>query len=203
MPIWCGLLADSTAIRRAFTWIDAHYSYASGRGGVTFPPFVQQTFIALLDVWVRQQYGLPGAERLLQLILDHALVAGIPLTEWPFGAYRHSGPMHPDWPVKLYRLTHAGRIWDNAPYFGLVFKLHYGLDYNFGGWQIGDPQPLAHYTLTSVRGLRHHAASYDVHWQGRGVVQRILVDDALWPTQQLDLTSGHHTVRVELDEARP
>jgi hypothetical protein len=198
IPIWLGLLDDPQRIRGAFAWIDRHYTYASGRGGVTFPPYIGQNFVALMDVCVRQRYGIPGADRLLQLILDHALDGGIPLTEREFGGYASSGAEFPDRPFKFYPFTHSGRIWDNAPYFALVLNLHYGLDYDARGWTLSTPRPLGDYPLTEVKNLRHRQARYDIRWSGRGAIRHVRLDGHELTEPRLDLTDGEHTVEVEL-----
>jgi hypothetical protein len=198
LPIWLGLLDDQDKIEAAFRWIDSHYTYASGRGGVTFPPFVSQTFIALLDVCVRLRHGIPGADRLLQLILDQAMAGGMPITEFVFGAYRNTGPLNPDWMFPLTPQTHTGRVWDNAPYFGAVMNLHYGLEYSHQGWKIGDPRPIANYPLSRVEGLRYQGATYTVTWEGWGTVKQIWLDGAPWPSNRLDLQQGSHEVKVQL-----
>lgn len=154
--------------------------------------------MALMDVCVRQRHGIPGADRLLQLILDHALDGGIPLTEQEFGAYANSGALFPNGPFKFHPLTHSGRIWDNAPYFSLVLNLHYGLDYDALGWTLSTPRPLANYPLTDVKNLRHGQASYDVCWSGRGAIRRVRLDGRDLGKPRLDLTDGKHRVEVEL-----
>ncbi|NDJ52211.1 MAG: hypothetical protein GYB68_03890 [Chloroflexi bacterium] len=195
-PIWLGLLDDEERIEQAIEWIDTTYSYAWGRGGATFPPFYQQNFIAFLDVGVRQRYNLPNAERLLQVILGQALAGGIPVTEWPFGTYRITGS--PDWEMPFYPHTHAGRIWDNAPYFSLIINLHYGLRYTHEGWHLFDPKPFSAYPLTSFLGLRYHDAVYDLRWTGTGRIAHIMVDGQAWPTRRLDHRNGTHDVEIVL-----
>jgi hypothetical protein len=175
-PIWMGLFDDEERIRAAYRWIDIEYSYASGRGGVRLPPFVEQDCMALIDVAVRLKYGIPGADRLLQFILDRALDGGLPLTEFHFGNYRNCGPENPDWVIRLFRNTHTGSAWNNAPYFQIVMMLHYGLNYSSGGWTISDPKPVANYPLSQVGGLRHKEAVFNVQWQGQGTVHEIWVD---------------------------
>jgi hypothetical protein len=197
VPVWLGLLDDAEAIRRAFRWIDARWTYATGRGGVTFPPRVCQNFIALLDVYVRLRYGVPGADRLLQLVLDRALDAGVPLAEHAFGSYGGEGPLR--WPSGDYFLqTNTGRIWDNAPYFGIVIGLHYGLDYSWEGWRIGDPQPLANYPLTRLEGLRHRDAVLSLRWKGAGRVREIRVDGVRLEGRTVGVESGAHEVEIRL-----
>ena len=200
VPIWLGLLDDPAQVRRAYAWIDAHYSYASGQGGASFPPGIGQSSIALLDVCVRQQYGIGGADRLMQLIADHACDGGIPLTETAYGAYGAAGPSSPDGAFAFYRHTHTGRIWDNSPYFSLVMKIHYGLDYDYRGWKLADPRPLANYPLTTVSGLRHGRAQYAIRWKGRGRIRTITLDGKPWGKRHLDLTDGEHKVVVALGE---
>ncbi|NDJ54034.1 MAG: hypothetical protein GYB68_13255 [Chloroflexi bacterium] len=201
VPIWLGLLDDEERIRESFEWIDANYTYASGRGGVTFPPFFQQTFIAFLDVEVRHRFGIPGADRLLQLILDQALVGGLPITEWQFGAYRLTGDH--GWAFPSFAQTHTGRIWDNAPYLGLVLNLHYGLSYTFEGWHLADPQPFAYYPLTRLDGLQYYDAVYNLTWKGQGSIQKIEVDGEAWTSHTLNLRDGEHDVRITLASQQP
>jgi hypothetical protein len=193
LPGWLGL-AESAAAARTLDWVDRHWTYATGRAGVTFPPGVQQTFIALLDVCLRHREGVPGADRLLQLAVDTALTGGIPFTEFEFGAYRQPGPLSEDWGFKLYRLYHVGRPWDNSPFVHLVLGLHYGLSHDRRGWAVGDPRPLADYPLTSLRGLRNGDATFDLTWTGRGPVVAVTVDGGDRPDRLLHETQGHHLV---------
>jgi len=199
VPIWLGLMDDEKMIRQAFAWIDSHYDYCSGRAGFTLPPGINQNFMALLDVCVRQKYGIPGADRLLQLILDRASDGGIPLTESAFGSHKKTGPAHPEWRYQFYTQTHAGRTWDNSPYFGLVMSLHYGLDYSFHGWQIDDPKPIVNYGSTRLGGLRHKGAVYNLEWQGHGKISAILLNGQRMKSRQLSQESGNHEVRIILE----
>lgn len=193
-----GLLDDPDHVKLAYDWIDDRYTYASGRGGVTLPPGIDRTFIVLLDVCVRQQYAVPGAERLLAFALSHALDAGLPFTDTPFGAYGGSGPTElPGDPPRVAQ-TCAGCLLDNSPYFDLVLREHYGLDYDHHGWHIGTPKPLAGYPLTRVTHLRHRHALYAITWQGRGRVRRILVDGTPLQGSVLTLSEGDHEVVVQL-----
>lgn len=198
IAIWLGLLDDPIAIRQLYEFIDGQYTYATGRGGVTFPPYIAQNFMALMDVCVRQKYGIPGAERLLQLILDHALDGGVPLTEKAFGAYAGCGPESPEGQYPFYPHGHTGRNWDNAPYFTLVLNIHYGLDYDSKGWQINDPKPLTNYPLTRLAGLRHGEAHYDLEWTGTGRVRDITVDGQKLNDRRLPTNLGHHRVLINL-----
>ncbi|HNT88249.1 MAG TPA: hypothetical protein PKL84_10330, partial [Candidatus Hydrogenedentes bacterium] len=77
VPFWLGLVEDEELIEAAYDWIDSHYTYASGRGGPVYPPYLCDTSMALLDVCVRLRYNIPGAETLLQTILEHALDSGV------------------------------------------------------------------------------------------------------------------------------
>jgi hypothetical protein len=193
-----GLLDDPEHVQQAYDWIDDRYTYASGRGGVALPPGIDRTFIVLLDVGVRHQYAVPGAERLLAFALSHALDAGLPFTDTPFGAYGGSGPTElPGDPPRVAQ-TCAGSLLDNSPYFDLVLRQHYGLDYDHQGWHIGTPKPLPGYPLTRVTHLRHRHALYAVTWQGRGQVRRILVDGTPFQGSVLTLSEGDHEVVVQL-----
>jgi hypothetical protein len=198
IPIWLGLLDDPAQVRAAYAWIDAHYSYASGRAGVSFPPHIMQNFIVLIDVCVRQQYGVPGADRLLQLILDHAYDGGMPLTERAFGAYFGPGPEVTSGIYHFYPHTHTGRIWDNAPYFGLVLGIHYGLEYTARGWHIGTPRPIANYPLTVLENVRYKDATYTIRWQGKGKIREIKLDGKILAEPLLSLETGEHAVEVVL-----
>jgi hypothetical protein len=200
VPIWLGLQDDEGKIRNAYRWIDQNYDYASGRGGISFPPHVGQTFVALLDACVRQKYGIGGADRLLQAVLDRAFDGGIPMTEAAFGAYRGGGPAHPGWKFQFFPQTHSGRTWDNSPYFGLVMSLHYGLQYSSEGWELRDPKPIANYGLTAVRGIRHMRADYSIVWEGSGAIAEIFLDGKPLSGRRLGLREGSHEVRVSLGE---
>lgn len=189
VPIWLGLLDDEQKVHQVYEWIDSHYSYASGRGELTFPPFIIQNFVALLDVAVRQKYHVP-ADNLLQLLTNHALDAGIPVAERAYGSYGHGTAYQ----------AHVGRIWDNAPFFAIVLNQHYGLDYSYQGWLIREPRPLANYSLTRLENVRHKNAVYSLSWQGTGTVESILVDGKTWPARLLNLTEGSHTVLIKLHE---
>lgn len=196
IAIWFGLLDDEDKIQQFYQRIDKTYTYASGRGGVTFPPLIIQNFMALMDVCVRQRHGIPGADRLLQLILDHALDGGAPLTEKAFGAYACSGPENPAGEWKFYPQGHTGRAWDNAPYFTLVMKLHYGLDCDAAGLIINDPKPIANYPLTQVRGLQIGTAVYNITWQTRGPIGSIMVDSQIIEGRRIPYSDGEHDVVV-------
>ncbi|MBI2433205.1 MAG: hypothetical protein HYV26_10065, partial [Candidatus Hydrogenedentes bacterium] len=196
LPFWLELVEDPNQIQRAFEWIDGEYTYASGRGGATFPPFVQRNFVALVDVCLRQKHGIEGAARLLQLVLDRALDGGIPLTAAPFGAYSGSGP-DTEAPG-MFRHSRSGQFWDNSPFFALVLNIHYGLDYSHEGWHIGAPKPLENYPLSRVTNLCHKHAVYAITWQGRGRVKRITLDGKTYHDDVLREPEGEHEVVVFL-----
>jgi hypothetical protein len=198
VPFWLGLVEGTDTIWKAFDWIDDHYTYTSGRGGVSFPPHVVRTFIALLDVCLRQRHGIEGAERLLQLILDRALDGGIPLTESPFGTYAGGTCPALKGPGCRSRSVPAGQLMDNSPFFALIIQIHYGLDYSWRGWQIGHPQPLRSYPLSRLSNLRHHGATFNISWQGRGRVKRITINGTAMNTQLLNHTEGEHEIIVFL-----
>jgi len=198
LPLWLGLLEDRESLEGVFEWIDGQYTYASGRGGATFPPCVHRNFVALLDVYLRQCHGQPGATRLLQLILDHAFDGGVPLTRAPFGTYAGGGPSSDQEDFGDFRSARSGQLWDNSPYFALVLHLHYGLDYSHEGWSIGTPLPLANYPLSRVTNLRHKHAVYSITWQGRGRVKRINVNGKNHHHSLLGETEGEHEVVIFL-----
>jgi hypothetical protein len=186
VPIFLGLLDDSAKIRKAYAWIDANYDYASGRGGLRMPPQWGQAYNIFFDIMNRKKYNIPGADNLLQLLLDHAMDAGIPLREGTIFDYTRWG-------------AHAGRMWDNSPYFRLVINMHYGLDYSYKGWKISDPNPLRDYTLTKISNLRHKDAVYTITWKGHGKVKSIKVDGKNWPSDILTFDKGEHSVEVMLN----
>jgi hypothetical protein len=197
VPIHLGLLQDEQKIRAAYSWIDSRYSYATGRGGVSFPPHVMQNFMALLDVYERLKHGIPGADRLLQLVLDHALSSGLPLHESLVPTYFGTG-FHTVGERRNYPHTHTGRVWDNSPYFGIVLGIHCGLGYDAKGWHVGDPKPLSNYPLTRVENLRHRDARYSITWNGSGRVKQIRLDGARHRSRVLEASTGEHEVRVML-----
>lgn len=198
VPIWLGLLDQPDRIRRAYDWIDRHYSYASGRGGFDLPPHVGQNFVLLLDACLRKRHGIGGADRIFQLANDHGLDGGIPFAEMPLGTMAGAGPQLPDGQFKFYAATHSGRTWDNAPWFGLATGLHYGIDYDHRGWSIGDPRPLSDYPLTRLDNLRHKDATFNLRWTGRGQVRGITMDGVPLASPLLTATQGTHDVRVIL-----
>lgn len=199
IPIYWGLLDDPHKIHSAFKWIDDHYNYAQGCGGTTLPPFSCQNVIMLADVYLRHQYGIGGADRLLQLITDRALDGGIPFPEQAVGGYGKQGPMELGDPeFENWTYTHSGRPWDNSPYFRIIFEQHYGLQYSHEGWRLTTPNPLAHYTLTQVNGLRHANATFDITWEGQGDLHQIWVDGKHWQKQSVDHTDGHHRIHIIL-----
>jgi hypothetical protein len=198
VPFWLGLPDDPQLIEAAYEWIDSHYSYARGRGGADFPPYIRETFITLLDVCVRQRHGIPGAEHLYHSIVCHAFDSGAPFTRAPFGGQMSVHPNDYAEIVEHTRRFPAGMFLDNSPFFGLVLHLHYGLDYAHQGWYIGMPRPLHNYPLTRVTNLRHGGAVYAVTWQGRGKVKRVLVNGKPHKSLWLDAMEGQHEVIVQL-----
>lgn len=198
VPFWLGLVDDPQLVETAYEWIDSHFTYARGRGGPKYPPYMCDTFITLLDVCVRMKYGVAGAETLLHAILEHAFDAGIPFTRAPFGGQVAVSPNDFAELLPAERRLPAGCLLDNSPYFGLILNLHYGLDYSKRGWHLGMPRPLANYPLTRVTNLRHEHATYAVTWRDRGKVKRIFVDGKPHRSSWLELTEGRHEVVVEL-----
>ena len=198
VPFWLGLAEDPQLIEAAYDWIDSHYNYARGRGGVDIPPYIRETFIALLDVCVRQRQGIPGADNLYQGIVCQAFDAGAPFTRAPFGGQISAHPNDFSEIVEHTRRFPAGMLLDNSPFFGLVLNLHYGLDYAHQGWYIGLPKPLHNYPLTRVTNLRHGNATYAITWQGRGKVKRVLVNGKPHKSLWLEATEGQHEVIVQL-----
>lgn len=184
--LWLGLIENPEDIRKAFTWLDYTFTYAAGRGGPTYPPDMQRTFFVLLDAYLRHKYDVPRAETLFQRVVDRSLDGGLPFTREPFGA------------MAKIAATESGSWLDNAPYFGLVLQIHYGLDYDHRGWHLNDPMPLHGYPLTRVRELRHAAASYSVTWQGTGQIRRVLLNGAALEGRLLNHTEGDHEVNVVL-----
>jgi uncharacterized protein YcgL (UPF0745 family) len=180
------LLDDPVKIRKSYEWIDSTYNYSFGRGGITMPEGWAQDFVLLFDIMNRKKYHIPRAENVLQLLLSQGMNMGMPLTETSI--FNHS-----NWRV------HAGRAWDNSPYFHLVINMHYGLDYSWKGWKISDPNPLTNYNLTKISNLTYQDAVYTINWKGKGTVKSITVDGKLWPTDILNLTKGEHTVEVILE----
>jgi hypothetical protein len=185
IPIFLGLLDDPVKIKKAYEWIDENYNYSYGRGGITMPEGWSQDFVLLFDIMNRKKFDIPRAENVLQLLLSQGMNIGMPLTETSI--FNHS-----NWRV------HAGRAWDNSPYFYLVINMHYGLDYTYEGWKISDPNPLENYTQTKISNLSHKDAIYFITWKGKGRVKSILVDGKLWPNNVLNLTEGDHEVEVIL-----
>lgn len=193
--LWLGLLETPEQARKAFSWLDYTFTYATGRGGPSFPPSMDRTFFVLLDAYLRHLYGVRGAEPLLQRILDRGLDGGLPFTRQPFGTFGRTGSLHGEAATAA---TFTGSWFDNAPYFGLVLRLHYGLDYSHRGWALNDPKPLPGYPLTRVTGLRHGGATYAVSWQGSGTIRRVLLNGAPAATTILESTEGDHEVNVIL-----
>ena len=198
VPFWLELVDDVQLIETAYDWIDGHFSYARGRGGPKYPPYMCDTFMTLLDVCVRLKHGIQNSEFLLQSIIEHALDSGLPLTQAPFGGHVSVSPNDFAELTGASRRLPAGRLLDNSPYFGLVLHLHYGLDYAKQGWYIGMPRPLSNYPMTRVTNLRHENATYAVTWHGRGKVKRVTVDGKVHRSSWLDLTEGRHEAVVEL-----
>lgn len=198
VPFWLGLVEDAEVIETAYDWIDSQYTYARGRGGPKYPPYLCDTFMTLLDVCVRLRYGIPHAEYLLHAVLEHALDSGIPLTQAPFAGHVSVSPNDFSELTGAARRLPAGRLLDNSPYFGIVLHLHYGLDYGKQGWHIGVPHPLDNYPLTRVVNLLHEHAAYAVTWRGRGKVKHVSIDGRPHRSNWLDLTEGRHEVLVEL-----
>lgn len=198
VPFWLGLVEDWQLIETAYDWIDGNFTYASGRGGPKFPPYMCDTFTALLDVCVRLKHGIQNTEFLLQSVIEHALDSGVPLSQAPFGGHVSVSPNDFAELTTAARRLPAGRLLDNSPYFGLVLHLHYGLDYAKQGWYIGVPRPLGNYPLTRVTNLRHERATYSVTWHGRGKVRRVTIDGKIHRSLWLDLNEGRHEVVVEL-----
>jgi hypothetical protein len=185
IPIFLGLLDDPVKIKKAYEWIDSNYNYSFGRGGITMPEGWSQDFVLLFDIMNRKKYDIPRAENVLQLLLSQGMNIGMPLTET-------SILNHSNWRV------HAGRAWDNSPYFYLVINMHYGLDYTWEGWKISDPNPLKNYTLTKISNLSYKDAVYSITWKGAGKVKSIKVDGMKWTGNVLNLTKGEHDVEVFL-----
>src|SRR5205085_12606661 len=127
-----------------------------------------------------------------------AFDGGIPLTAAPFGTYTGSGPSSDQGDFGGFRSARSGQFWDNSPYFAIVFKLHYGLDYSHEGWSINTPMPLENYPLTRVTNLRHKHAVYGVTWQGKGRVKRIAMNGKTYYDTVLRETEGEHEVVVFL-----
>lgn len=193
-----GLYEGPEQLQQAYDWIDDRYTYASGRGGVTVPPGLDRTFIALLDVGVRHHHDIPGAGPLLSFVLAHALDGGLPFTDTPFGVFSGGGPTEAPGAPPRFAHTCAGSLLDNSPYFDLVLRQHYGLHYSHEGWHIGTPKPLPGYPLTRVTHLRHRHALYAITWQGRGKVRRILVGGTPFHGDVLAHAEGDHEVVVQL-----
>lgn len=182
LPCFLGLMDDTAQIQRAYEWIDDQYTYATGRGGASLPPGNTRGLTALLDVYVRQSRGVPGTDRVLQFVLDHALDFGVPMLGRPCEARR----------------AETANFADAAPYLGIVLGLHYGLTYTREGWALSAPRPLANYPLTRVTGLRHRHAVFSVTWQGRGRIKRIVVDGRTHRGALLQDADGDHEVTVYL-----
>lgn len=182
LPCALGLMDDTAIVQRAYDWVDDNYGYATGRGGATVPPGADRGLYALLDVHVRQSHNIAGADRVLQLILDHAIDFGVPMLGQPYAA----------------RLAPVANFADAAPYIGLVIALHYGLDYTRQGWAMSTPKPLVNYPLTRVTGLRHRHATYSVTWQGRGRIKRVVVDGRTHRSNLLAEVEGEHEVTIYL-----
>lgn len=198
VPFWLGLAEDPQMVEAAYEYIDGHYAYARGRGGADFPPYLIDTFVALLDVCVRHRYNIRGADHLLHAILAHAFDSGAPLTRAPFGGHVSVSPNDYTELSDHARRLPAGMLLENSPYFGLVVNQHYGLDYSHRGWHIGMPVPLPNYPFTRVTNLRHGNAAYAVTWQGRGKVKRILLDGKPHRSAWLEQREGQHEVIVQL-----
>ena len=145
-----------------------------------------KTFNVFKSIMNRKKYNIPRSENVLQLLLSQGMNIGMPLTETSI--FNHS-----NWRV------HAGRAWDNSPYFYLVINMHYGLDYTWKGWKISDPNPLKNYTLTKISNLTHKDAVYSITWKGTGKVKLIKMDGKIWPGNILNLTKGEHNVEVFLE----
>jgi hypothetical protein len=181
LAFWLGLCADDDLIRRSFEYVDYTYTYATGRGGPAYPPGYRRSFHALIDVAIRARYGCGDIEAIFQRVLDNGARGGMPFS------MNLRGSAMP-----------AGTLLDNAPYFEIVLRHHYGLDYDAGGWRLFTPRPLANYPLTRVTNLRHRNALYAITWQGRGAIQRVAINGAPHPTRVLDKTTGEHEVVVTL-----
>lgn len=182
VPCALGLVDDHQIIQRAYDWIDDQYTYATGRGGASTPPGAKRGLHALLDVYVRQAHGIAGTDRVLQLVLDHALDFGFPMLGRPYAASR----------------APEANFADAAPYLGIVLGLHYGLEYTRQGWQLGTPRPLPNYPLTRVTGLTHKYANYSITWQGRGRIKRVVMDGRTHRATLLNDADGEHEVTVYL-----
>lgn len=185
-----GLAEDADRIEAAYEWIDDHYTYATGRGGATFPPRMGGMFYALLDIIVRKRHGLDSVNRLLHRVVDTAFAAPVPLPtaapdQWGGSREGNSG-------------KGSGAVLDNSAYFALVIGVHYGLEYTYRGWHITAPNPLSYYRLTRVTGLRHGHGSYAVSWQGHGQVARILLNGKPLSHNWLEDQEGDHEVVVFL-----
>jgi hypothetical protein len=181
LAFWLGLCPDEELIRRSMEWVDYSYTYASGRGGPSYPPGYRRAFHALLDIAVRMRYGCGEVAPLLQRALDNGARAGLPFSRDVRG-----------------RALPAGSLLDNSPYFEIVLRRHYGLDYDAGGWRMANPRPIGNYPLTRVTSLRHRNAIYAITWQGRGTIQRVTLNGAPHTSRVLDKTSGEHEVLVTL-----
>lgn len=181
LAFWLGLCEDDDTIRRCYEYVDYTYTYATGRGGPVYPPGYRRSFHALIDVAVRARHACGDIEAIFQRVLDCGGRYGLPFSQ------NLRGEALP-----------AGALLDNAPYFELVLRHHYGLDYDAGGWRLFTPRPLANYPLTRVTNLRHRNALYGITWQGRGAIQRVTINGAPHPTRVLDKTTGEHEVVVTL-----
>lgn len=181
LAFWMGLCPDEDLVRRSMEWVDYSYTYASGRGGPSYPPGYTRTFHALLDVANRMTFGCGDVGPLLQRALDNGARSGLPFSRNVRG-----------------RALPAGTLLDNSPYFEIILRRHYGLDYDAGGWRLTNPRPVGNYPLTRVTNLRHKSANYAITWQGRGTIQRVTLNGAPHPSRVLDKTTGDHEVLITL-----
>ncbi|MBI1320441.1 MAG: hypothetical protein GC168_16060 [Candidatus Hydrogenedens sp.] len=181
MALWLGLYPEEYWAHAVLEQIDYRYTHALGRGDCEIPPEGGRSFPALLEAYVRHKLRRPHAHRLLQRVL---------------GTTRGLAPFPREW---ARRGTERDPL-APAPYFGLVLQAHYGLDYSRDGWHVGTPHPLENYPLTRVTGLRHRFATINITWQGRGRVQRILVNGATIPHVDAPIgpEKGEHEVTVIL-----
>ena len=181
VPLWLGLYPEKLWAETVLEQIDYRYTHALGRGDWDMPPEGGSTFYCLLEALMRHRLDRPHAHRLLQRVIDTT---------------RGAVPFPAAW-------NHPGAPRDfvsGAPYFGLALRGHYGLDYSREGWHLGTPRPIENYPLTRVTGLRHRFATLNITWQGKGRVQRVLVNGAAVsrPEAPLAQDKGEHEVTVIL-----
>jgi hypothetical protein len=181
IPLWLGLYPEKIWAETVLEQIDYRYTHALGRGDWDLPPEGDRTFYCLLEALMRHRLDRPHAHRLLQRVIDTT---------------HGSAPF----PAAWNRPGAPRDLVSGAPYFGLALRGHYGLDYSREGWHLGTPRPLENYPLTRVTGLRHRFATLNITWQGKGRVQRVLVNGAAVarPDAPLAQEKGEHEVTVIL-----